>query len=256
MTAETILNIENLCYRYPHRKESTCALQNIHLSLSSGKTLGIVGESGSGKTTLAKAIIRLIQPTEGNIFFQNQDIFSLSPKELKLYRRQTQFLFQNSDAALNPRMTIRQILSEPLEIHSHLKVEEHEKHLKQMLLFVHLDSNALEKYPHQFSGGQRQRINIARALTLSPSLLICDEPFSALDTTTQVHMVDLFRSLQKNLNLSMILIGHDLPLVAQLSDHIAVMHFGQIVEYGTSLQVCQNPGHPYTQTLFSSIPRL
>lgn len=256
MTHPEILKIENLSHRYEKKDKGVWSLLNVNLSVLKGKTLGIIGESGSGKSTLAKAIVRLISPTCGSILFNGHDLCKKSKRELKPYRQKIQFLFQNSDAALNPRMCVRDILSEPLEIHRDPAYSSREKYFKQLLALVHLDAYALKKYPHEFSGGQRQRINIIRALVVKPELLICDEPFSALDATTQVQMIALFQDLQKELHLSTILIGHDLPIVAHLSDDIAVMQGGQIIEKAPAVQLCKEPLHPYTKALFSAIPRL
>lgn len=243
------LEIENLSFRYGNERDGSFALKNVSLSVSKGETLGIIGESGSGKSTLAKAIVRLIAPTSGSIFFEGFDLCRMPAKQLKPYRRKIQLLFQNFDGALNPRMKVRDILSEPVEIHRHIPFEQREGHFKHLLSLVQLPLSSLEKYPHEFSGGQRQRINIARALAASPDLLICDEPFSALDASTQEQMIHLFLDLKNHLGISMVMIGHDLPLVAHLSDRIGVMLQGCVVEQGGAKDLCKRPVHPYTQSL-------
>ncbi len=231
------------------------AVNNISFKIPRGKTLGLVGESGCGKTTLGRSILRLIEPTNGNIFFNGNDITSISQGEMRALRKKMQIIFQDPFASLNPRMTTKEILSEPLTIHKlFTEKKEREKRLFELLDYVKLPKDALEKYPHEFSGGQRQRICIARALAVGPEFIVCDEPVSALDVSVQAQVLNLLLELQRELNLTYLFVAHDLKVVEFFSDEIAVMYLGQIVESAKSFQLHQSPKHPYTKALFSAIP--
>lgn len=263
MAADYILQINNLVKYFPINggllgKEiaKVHAVDNVSLWLSKGKTLGLVGESGCGKSTLGRTILRLIEPTSGTIIYNKKDITNISQKELRLLRKEFQIIFQDPFASLNPRMSIREILSEPYDIHNIYKDKaEREKKIYSLLQEVGLSSEAIDRYPHEFSGGQRQRIGIARALSLNPKIIICDEPVSALDVSIQSQILNLMMDLRDKYHLSYIFIAHDLSVIEHISDEVAVMYLGKIVEYTCSANLYKQPIHPYTKALISSIPR-
>lgn len=230
------------------------AVDGISLNLKPGETLGIVGESGCGKSTLAKTISRLIPATSGDIFFNNTNITKLNHKELKNIRSNIQYVFQDPYESLNPRHTIQSILEEPFIIHTELSKQQRTDQVKLLLNKVGLPVDCLQKYPHEFSGGQRQRIGIARAIALKPDVLICDEPVSALDVSVQSQIINLLMDLQEDLGLSIVFIAHDLAVVKHISDRIAVMYLGEIVELADTYELFSEPQHPYTQFLMSAIP--
>lgn len=233
--------------------EEKCVVDRVSFSIEKGETLGLVGESGSGKSTVARMILGLVAPTSGTVLFDGQEVVGhANGTALRDLRRRMQPVFQDPYAALNPRMTVAQIISEPYRIHPGGPDEDPKALLKE----VGLDESALPRYPHEFSGGQRQRINIARALALRPELLILDEPVSALDVSVGAQIMNLLRHLQQTFQLTYLFISHSMPLVRYLSANIVVMRSGQIVEMGTSEQVCHFPRENYTQTLLAATPEL
>ncbi len=231
------------------------AINGISFDLAEGETLGIVGESGCGKSTLARAIIGLVKTDGGSILWHGNELTGLSAKALRGKRREIQMIFQDPLASLNPRMTIGEIIAEPLKTYfPKLKKSEIEAQVKEMMMKVGLLPNLINRYPHEFSGGQCQRIGIARALILKPKLVICDEPVSALDVSIQAQVVNLLKSLQKEMGLTLIFIAHDLAVVKHISDRVLVMYLGNAVELGRYNEVYDRPAHPYTQALMSAVP--
>ena len=256
MTA--LLDVSNLSKHYPARDGNGLvkAVNDVSFSLEAGRTLGIVGESGCGKSTLARLILRLIEPTAGEILFNGENLVGLASAALRRRRRDIQIVFQDPYASLDPRMNVAAIISEPLDIHGIGAGAERKAKVSELLDLVGLDPTAAAKYPHEFSGGQRQRIGIARAIALEPRLVVLDEPVSALDVSIQSQILNLLIDLKKRLGLSYIFISHDLSVVEHVSDHVAVMYLGQIVEYGKAAQVLRAPLHPYSQALVSAIPEI
>ena len=237
-------------------KRAIVAVDNVSLKLEKGKTLGIVGESGSGKSTLGRLMLRLIEPTAGEINYDDVNLLNLKNTELRKMRSKMQMIFQDPMSSLNPRMSIRQLVSEPLEIHKNLKASEQNAAVEEIITKVGLEKSALDKYPHEFSGGQRQRISIARAVINNPSLIVADEPVSALDVSIQSQILNLLMDLRNDLNLSFVFISHDLSVVRHIADEVAVMYLGNIVEIAPADQLFSNPQHPYTQALISAIPQV
>jgi oligopeptide/dipeptide ABC transporter ATP-binding protein len=256
MTA--LLEVAHLAKHYPARDGHGLvkAVNDVSLTLEAGRTLGIVGESGCGKSTLARLILRLIEPTAGTILFSGENLVGLSRSALRRHRRDIQIVFQDPYASLDPHMNVQAIISEPLEIHAIGSRAERKARVLELLDLVGLDRSAGAKYPHEFSGGQRQRIGIARAIALEPKLVVLDEPVSALDVSIQSQILNLLIDLKKRLGLSYIFISHDLSVVEHVSDDVAVMYLGQIVEYGKAGQVLRAPLHPYSQALVSAIPEI
>jgi peptide/nickel transport system ATP-binding protein len=249
--------INSLNFAYPGANVS--ALNDVSIHIKEGETLGLVGESGSGKTTTGRAILRAIEPTEGQVLFNTNgktiDIDKLNKKELKQTRRDMQMIFQDPYSSLNPRMTVKEIVGEPLLINSIAKGKELEDRVAELMKAVGLRPEYMIRYPHAFSGGQRQRIGIARALSLNPSLLVCDEPVSALDVSIQAQTLNLLQDLQKEFNLTYLFISHDLGVVEHISDRVAVMYVGRIVEITDTEELFENPKHPYTEALLAAVPK-
>ena len=257
-----LLNIEGLKKYFPIRSGLLSGRQNamvkavdgVALQIFKGETLGLVGESGCGKTTLGRLITRLEEPTGGKIFFNGNDIFKYSGKGLKDFRRKVQLIFQDPSSSLNPRMSAGAIVGEPLTIHTMSRGKENRDRVADLMETVGLNREQMGRYPHEFSGGQKQRIGIARALALNPELVIADEPVSALDVSIQAQILNLLRDLQKDFDLTYLFISHDLSVVEHISDRIAVMYLGKIVELADKESLYKSPLHPYTKALLSAIP--
>jgi len=230
------------------------AVDDITLHIKHGETLGLVGESGCGKTTVGRSILRLMEPTAGEIKFEGEDLLALNPRELRQARRRMQIIFQDPYSSLNPRMTIGSIVSEPLKIHKIAKGQELQDRVNQLFVKVGLRPENQSRYPHEFSGGQRQRVGIARALALNPKFIVCDEAVSALDVSIQAQILNLLRDLQQEFHLSYLFITHDLNVVQYLADRIAVMYLGQLAEVAPTEDLFATPKHPYTQALLSANP--
>ncbi|HEV8568670.1 MAG TPA: dipeptide ABC transporter ATP-binding protein [Actinoplanes sp.] len=261
--AEAILQVEDVVKYYPvtrgivFRKTigHVRAVDGVSLELKAGETLGVVGESGCGKSTLARVLMNLERPTAGSVKYRGKEIFGLRGPELRQMRRQIQLVMQDPYTSLDPRMTVGDLVGEPFEIHTEVAPKgERRKKVQELLEVVGLNPEHINRYPHQFSGGQRQRIGIARALALRPEIIVCDEPVSALDVSIQAQVMNLLERLQNEFGLSYIFIAHDLSVVRHLSDRVAVMYLGKIVETGPDEQIYERPTHPYTQALLSAVP--
>lgn len=257
----TILQVENLKKYFPIRKGFfqkitgwVRAVENVSFGIERGKTLGLVGESGCGKTTVARLILKLLEADEGQIFFDGRDITQLDEKEMKPLRKEIQIIFQDPYGSLNPRMTVGQSIAEGLKIAGIHSRSQQEQRLERLLKMVGMSPASSDRYPHEFSGGQRQRIGIARALSVDPVLIICDEPISALDVSIQAQIINLLKDLQKKLELSYLFISHDLNVVGYLCDAVAVMYKGHIMEYSPADELFDHPVHPYTHLLLSAVP--
>ncbi|QGM31252.1 dipeptide ABC transporter ATP-binding protein [Bacillus sp. N3536] len=259
-----LLKVENLKTHFPIKKrflkkekQFVKAVDGLNFYVNKGETLGIVGESGCGKSTMGRSILRLIEPTEGRITFQGKEITSLNDKDLRKMRGEMQIVFQDPYASLNPKMTVGAILGEALQTQSISQgSKERTEKVQELLVNVGLSPIHIDRYPHEFSGGQRQRIGIARAIAVNPSLIIADEPVSALDVSVQAQILNLFQDLKESLGLTYIFIAHDLSVVKHVSDRIGVMYLGKIVELSDKKGLFQNPLHPYTQALMSAVPSL
>ncbi|HKL01955.1 MAG TPA: dipeptide ABC transporter ATP-binding protein [Desulfotignum sp.] len=260
---ETLLHVDQLKVHFPVKKGllgrttgHVYAVDGISLSLDRGETLGIVGESGCGKTTAGMAMLKLEKPTGGQVLFKGRDIVGMSRKALKLLRKDMQIIFQDPYSSLNPRMTLNRIIGEPMRIHQVCPKDEVDDRVAYLLDKVGLSPEQGFRYPHEFSGGQRQRIGVARALSLNPSLIIGDEPVSALDVSIQAQIINLLIDLQQEFDLSYIIISHDLAVVEYICDRIAVMYMGKFVEFTTYDRLYRDPKHPYTRALLSAIPEI
>jgi len=231
-------------------------VDDVSFSIKRGETLGLVGESGSGKSTVARMLLRLVEPTAGAVRYEGRDLLAADPRGMRAMRRRMQIVFQDPYAALNPRMKVREILSEPFAIHRERPVEGLTARLTEMLKTVGMEVSALERFPHEFSGGQRQRINIARALALRPEFLVLDEPVSALDVSVGAQVVNLLREVQQEHGLTYLFISHSMPLVRYLCDRVAVMQQGKLVELGDCEQVCDAPKEEYTRRLIAATPEM
>jgi oligopeptide transport system ATP-binding protein len=261
--SENILEVRDLVKHYPVTQGvvfkktvgQVKAVDGVSFGLRAGETLGVVGESGCGKSTLARVLMNLEKPTEGSVVYKGQDISKLSGGALRRLRRQIQLVMQDPYTSLNPRMTVGDLLGEPFEIHPEVAPRGSRRaKVRELLDLVGLNPEHINRYPHQFSGGQRQRIGIARALALRPEVIVCDEPVSALDVSIQAQVMNLLEKLQGEFGLSYVFIAHDLSVVRHLSDRVAVMYLGKIVEIGTEDEIYERPTHPYTQALLSAVP--
>ena len=259
---KVLLRVENLVKHFPIMRGiifmkqvgAVHAVDDISFSIHQGETLGLVGESGCGKSTTGRTILQLHRPTSGSVYFQDQNLATMKGEELRRMRRKMQMIFQDPYASLNPRMTVGEIISEPLSIHSVAKGKDAQAHVERLLEMVGLNPAFSNRYPHEFSGGQRQRIGVARALALEPELIICDEPISALDVSIQAQVVNLLEDLQGELGLTYLFIAHDLSMVRHISDRVAVMYLGIIVELAVNTELYHNPLYPYTKALLSAVP--
>ncbi len=258
---ETLLTVEDLVMYFPIRRGvfqnvvgHVHAVDGISFEIKRGETLGLVGESGCGKSTTGRAILQLYKPTSGKVIFQGQNLVNLRGQKLRAMRRQMQMIFQDPYASLNPRMTVEQIIGEPLYIHNILKGSDVRSRVEELLKLVRLNPAYVDRYPHEFSGGQRQRIGVARALALQPELIVCDEPISALDVSVQAQVVNLLEDLQTQMNLTYLFIAHDLSMVRHISNRVAVMYLGVMAELADRDDLYSNPLHPYTIALLSAVP--
>ncbi len=258
---DAILEVRHLKKYFPLKKTITGkvlvslrAVDDVSFKLKAGETIGIVGESGCGKTTLGRTILKLHQPTDGQVFFEGKDIAKYKPSQMRPLRTQMQIIFQDPYSSLPPRSTVGGILSEPVRVHKIVPANETKDYVLKVMDQCGLRDYYYERYPHEFSGGQRQRICIARALSVKPKLVICDEPVSALDVSIQAQIINLLRKLQSELGFTYLFISHDLSVVKHISDRIGVMYLGSMVEFGDKKSIFSNPLHPYTQALFSAVP--
>ena len=260
ITGDALIEVEGLTKRFPvstgvfsRRSGEVHAVEDVTLSVRKGETLGIVGESGCGKSTTARLMLKLIEPTAGTIRFDGRDITRLSPRDMRPVRREMQMVFQDPYSSLNPRQTVGQIIGQPFSIH---KTEGDTKSLvRELMDRCGMNPELYNRYPHEFSGGQRQRIGVARALALRPKLIVCDEPVSALDVSIQAQILNLLESLQSEFDLTYVFISHDLSVIRQIADRIAVMYLGRVVELSESEALYDLPRHPYTASLLSAVPR-
>jgi ABC-type oligopeptide transport system ATPase subunit len=261
MTAPALLDVRNLQTWFPIRRGllqritgHVKAVDGVSFTLHKGETLGLVGESGCGKTTVGRTLLRLIEPTGGQVLFEGRDVIGMAGEELRQLRRRMQIIFQDPGGSLNPRMRVGRIVGEPLEVHGVAQGDELRDMVEKLLTRCGLWAAAADRYPHEFSGGQRQRIGIARALALNPSLIVCDEPTSALDVSIQSQILNLLKDLQTEFGLSYLFISHDMAVIHHICDRVAVMYDGKIVEEGTRDDIIRRPQHAYTQRLLAAVP--
>ena len=259
--SEPILKVKGLKVHFPvsggflAKKQVVKAVDGVDFEIAPGETFGLVGESGCGKSTTGRALVKIYDPTEGQVIFEGEDITKIKGAKLKEFRRDMQMIFQDTYASLNPRMTVGEIIREPMDIHGVYDTkEEREKRVRELLEIVGLKPDHIRRYPHEFSGGQRQRIGIARTLALNPKFIVCDEPISALDVSIQAQIVNLLKKLQMEMGLTYLFVAHDLSMVRYISDQVAVMYLGKIVELTSSEELYTHPAHPYTQALLSAVP--
>ncbi len=260
---QELIEIKNLNMHYPIEKgfmggvqEFIYALNDVSLKVSEGEIVGLVGESGCGKSTLGKCVLKLINPTSGEIYFKGENLLKKNKKDLKKFRENAQLIFQNPYASLDPKMTIYETLKEPLIIHGYKDKQIINKKISQICELTGIEEAVLNRYPHEFSGGQRQRIAIARALILHPKFIVADEPVSALDVSIQAQIINLLLELKQKLDLTFLFISHDLSIIKYVSDRVAVMYLGEIVELGKKEEIFNSPKHPYTIALLSAIPTI
>jgi oligopeptide/dipeptide ABC transporter ATP-binding protein len=251
---EYLLEVKKLKKYFPTRKGLVQAVNDISFYIRKGETLGIVGESGCGKSTTGRVVLRLIEPTDGSIFFEGEDISTLNSRMLREKRKDMQIIFQDPFASLNPRMSLSEIISEPYEIYNLYSPVERKEKVKDLMALVGLSPRLVNVYPHELDGGRRQRVGVARALALDPKFIVCDEPVSALDVSIQAQILNLIQDMQQRLELTYMFISHDLSVVKHISDRIAVMYLGKVVEITRSREIFTNPLHPYTKALLSAIP--
>ena len=256
-----LLDVQHLQVYFPIRRGlmkkvvgHVHAVEDVSFSVRRREVFALVGESGCGKSTTGSAILRLIEPTGGQVFFEGENLSKLTDEQLRLKRRDMQFIFQNPYASLNPRMNVWKLLSEPLKVHFDLQPQELRRRVEEMLDRIGMTPDQLERYPHQFSGGQKQRISVARALITHPSFVVADEPVSALDVSIQAQILNLMMELQQDMELSLIFISHDLNVVRHISNSVGVMYLGSLMETGDTEEVYRHPAHPYTQALLSAVP--
>ena len=261
-SADVLLKVDHLVKHFPimrgaiFRKQvgAIRAVDDISFDIRRGETLGLVGESGCGKSTTGRAILQLYRPTSGHVWFEGTDLVTLKGEDLRKMRRRMQMIFQDPYASLNPRMTVGEIIGEPLLVHNLATHKEMDSKVEELLELVGLNPSYANRYPHEFSGGQRQRVGVARALSLNPTLIVCDEPISALDVSIQAQVVNLLEDLQEKFNLTYLFIAHDLSMVRHISTRVAVMYLGMVVELAAREVLYAQPLHPYTQALLSAVP--
>jgi len=260
--AEILLRVENLVKHFPIKRGiiiqktvgAVHAVDDVSFNIHKGETLGLVGESGCGKSTTGRTILQLYRPTSGHVYYNDVDLTAIKGEDLRVMRRKMQMIFQDPYASLNPRMTVGEIIGEPLVIHKLADRKQTQERVEHLLELVGLNAKFYNRFPHEFSGGQRQRIGVARALALNPDLIVCDEPISALDVSIQAQVVNLLEDLQKEFNLTYLFIAHDLSMVRHISDRVAVMYLGVIMELTGRTELYNNPLHPYSQALLSAVP--